>query len=141
MVMRIWAAIAGVMMLGAVAPGGVLVRVEVSEAPRPAATQPATGPVAAETIKAIETVADGRGHFRARTRIGKEVIELKGKIAPAEHGQQRVNVDYSDRSEAGLEGVKTSIELPFDKAYPIGGMNAQADSRQIILTLEKAGGK
>jgi hypothetical protein len=144
MVMRLHAVVfLATILAGGIASADVIVRVEMkdekAEAPDKApakAPAAANNPPRADADIRIETLADARGKFLARTRVGKQVIELKGSLKQNGKDGYRAAVSFSDQTDGrGQHQVSTNVELPLDKPHLIGKMLGDTVNRSILLTI------
>lgn len=132
--------VALVLVLGGLALGEVVIRVQVfEEAGQMPATQPAGGQK--EAVLTVETLANGGGAFMAKTSLGKETIQVKGTINAMENGRHRVKVSFSDQvgrspGMVNTQEVSSSIEVSLDKPQVIGGLRGpHAGVRTVVLTV------
>jgi hypothetical protein len=122
---------------GGVASADVILRVQVLEekAGDPAARAPADAPADPPKVDAIltmETLAPVGGSFLARTSVGKQKIELKGKVKQNNaNDPYRVSVNFSDAAEGTGQQVATTVELRLDQPHVI----AKSGGRSIVLTI------
>jgi hypothetical protein len=88
-------------------------------------------------LSCIKALAPPDGPFFAEASVGDHVIRLNGSIKTLDQAHYRINIEYTDKSSAGIQSITSIVEARLDDRKSVGGLNAGNARSMIVLSLHK----